>query len=570
MSLTQVDKFLTNLITNKSRSWMIFLFTLSLTFAALYGFLGIQQGFSSQYVVQDDARQHLFWMQRFIDPDLFPNDLIADFYQSLAPGGYKTLYQLMSLVGVPPLVFSKFVPTILGVITAGYCFGVCLEIISVPMAAFISSMLLSQNLWMQDTLISGTASSFLHPLLVAFLYYFIRKELLPMGIVIILFGLFYPTYVLICCGLLVLQLLRWDKGSIGFSKSKQDYIFSGVGLGIAFFVLLPYALQASEFGPIITAGEARKLPEFQPGARASFFHDHDPWRFWFNANRTGIRVTSALMPPLVYGGLLLPFLLGFSQYFPLVKEVSNKVVVLLQLTGSSLTVFFIAHALIFRLFLPSRYTQHSLRIVLVLAAGIAVTLLLDAILNWAKTISMGQVLGIGLTICIVSVLIFYPFSLNKFPWTGYRVGTKSELYRFFSAQPKDILISSLDDEISNIPTFSGRSILVGSEYALPYHVGYYSKIRQRITDLIWAQYSYDREEIKDFVEKYGIDFWLLHKSAFEPEYLANNRWLSQYQPATKEAITSLKKETFPILANLINSCSVFESNDLVVIDTECI
>ena len=364
--------------------------------------------------------------------------------------------------------------------------------------------------------------------------------------------------------------MRWQKGGIRFSKSRQDYLICTVGLIIAFLVLLPYALQASEFGPIITAAEARKLPEFQAGARASFFHDGDPWRFWFNANRTGIRVTSALMPPLVYGGLLLPFFLYFSRYFPLAQHINRKIVVLLQLTVSSLTVFFIAHALIFKLFLPSRYTQHSLRIAIVLAAGIALTLLLDAIFQWAKNISIRQVLAIGLTLLLATILIFYPLSLKEFPWTGYRVGKEPELYQFLSAQPKNILIASLDEEINYLPTFSGRSILAGSEYALPYHLGYYSQIRQRAVDLIRSQYSSDMADVKDFVQKYGVDLWLLNKSAFTPEYLANHKWIAPYQPATKEAIASLQFGNIPILSKLMNRCSVFKSNDLVVLSTECL
>jgi len=78
MLLARLQRFLTAPIDKKSRSRVIFWFSLSLTFAAIYGILGLQEAFSSEYVVQDDARQHVFWMQRFFDPGLFPKDLIAD------------------------------------------------------------------------------------------------------------------------------------------------------------------------------------------------------------------------------------------------------------------------------------------------------------------------------------------------------------------------------------------------------------------------------------------------------------------------------------------------------------
>ncbi|MCY7279006.1 MAG: hypothetical protein LH702_36035, partial [Phormidesmis sp. CAN_BIN44] len=60
---------------------------LSLAFAALYGGLSLQEAFSSEYVIQDDARVYLIWMQRFLDSELFPHDLMADYFQSVTPGG---------------------------------------------------------------------------------------------------------------------------------------------------------------------------------------------------------------------------------------------------------------------------------------------------------------------------------------------------------------------------------------------------------------------------------------------------------------------------------------------------
>jgi hypothetical protein len=63
--------------------------------------------------VQDDAQQHVFWMRRFIDPQLFPNDLIADYFQSVAQPGYKAIYQLAAAIGIDPMVFNKLLPIVL-------------------------------------------------------------------------------------------------------------------------------------------------------------------------------------------------------------------------------------------------------------------------------------------------------------------------------------------------------------------------------------------------------------------------------------------------------------------------
>jgi hypothetical protein len=55
---------------------------------SLYGVLGLQKAFKAEYVVQDDAREYVFWMQRFVDAELLPHDLIADYFQSITPFGY--------------------------------------------------------------------------------------------------------------------------------------------------------------------------------------------------------------------------------------------------------------------------------------------------------------------------------------------------------------------------------------------------------------------------------------------------------------------------------------------------
>src|ERR1041384_852563 len=80
---------------------------LSLAFSAYFANQALHQAFRAPFVVQDDARQHIFWMERFLDPQLFPHDLIADYFQSVAPTGYSAFYNLMAHLGVNPMVLNK-------------------------------------------------------------------------------------------------------------------------------------------------------------------------------------------------------------------------------------------------------------------------------------------------------------------------------------------------------------------------------------------------------------------------------------------------------------------------------
>ncbi|NEP08961.1 MAG: hypothetical protein F6K14_01650 [Symploca sp. SIO2C1] len=587
------------LTTPKAKNYnfqVIFWLSLSLVFAAHYSILGFQQSLT-QYSIQDDARQHVFWMRRFLDPELFPNDLIADYFQSVAPWGYTNLYHLFATVGIDPIVLSKYLPIVLGLITTAYCFGVCLEILPVPVAGFMAAVMLNQNLWIEDDLVSATPRAFIYPLLLGFLYYLLRGSLLPCLGAIALQGLFYPQSVLISSGVLVLRVLHWgtrswrDAGTrrrgdaemkrqgknsqfpIPNSQFPIPYQFAAAGLGVALLVLLPYALSNSSFGPIITVDQAKSLPEFWSGGRSTFFRDN-LWLFWLGG-RSGILPDMPVTPLILGTGLLLPILLRYPSRLPLVKEVKYKAVILAQLILASLGMFAAAHIFLFRLHLPNRYTSHSFRVTIALAAAIALTIILDAIFVWAQRqikprFSGRQVVAVGTAVLLGMVITLYPQTWRHFPRTQYQLGQHPELYEFFAQQPKNILIASLAEEANNLPTFAQRSILVGSEYAIPYHTGYYNQFRQRVLDLIQAQYSPNLAEVQEFIDKYNIDFWLLDLAAFTPEYLANNEWLQQFQPLAREAQMRLEQGTVPALVNLRERCLVFQTEGLVVLAAECV
>ena len=210
---------------NTSQTVWRFWFLVTLVFAISYGILALKKAFAGEWVVQDDARQHVFWMMRYVDSSLFPNDLIADYFQSVAPFGYSSLYRGAVALGFDPLVFNKLLPPIIAVATTCYCFLLTKEIFPVPFGCFATSLLLNQIIWLKDDVISATPRAFVYPFFLAFLYYFSRKSWLPCCLAIAFLGLFYPQYVLVAAGLLVLQLVKWQNFKPYLSKQKQDYYF---------------------------------------------------------------------------------------------------------------------------------------------------------------------------------------------------------------------------------------------------------------------------------------------------------------------------------------------------------
>ncbi len=553
----------------KRRSPIVVWFALSVIFALYYGGLALQKAFRSEYVVQDDAREYVFWMQQFIDPTLLPNDLIAQYFKSITPPGYAALYHAMAMLGVQPLWFSKVLPLGLGLIATLYSFAICLRLFPLPATAFIATLLLNQSLWFRDDTSSATPRAFVTPLFLAFIYYLIRYQRLGILVVLVLQALIYPPLVFITIALLCLRLCYWEAGKLKIHSNQL--IFVGICIGLSAIALLPYALSSAEFAPLITRSQAWTMPELHPGGRHPFF-DPNPWQFWLIGEHSGI--IPPLMPPLIWLGLLLPILMRHRSRFPLVQRMNDSIAVLPQIVWVSLGLFIAAHLLLLKLFFPTRYTTHSFRIVMAIAAGIVLTILLDAIFRACEALFLQQKwislsARLSLLLAIAIVVLFYPQFSADFPNTNFRLGNNAALYQFLQTQPKNTLIATLSDEANNISTFAQRSVLFSKEHSLPFHLGYYRQIRQRIIDVIDAQYSPDLTLAEQAIEHYQIKFWLIERSAFTPEYLTNAEWLESFQPAFTIAQTNLQQGKISAIAKLTR-CSVLTTTQFTLLDTACI
>lgn len=577
ISKLKITRFLSILHKNLINRSGIFWFGLSLAIVLIYGFESLKVSFQSEYFIQDDARQHIFWMRRFLDSELFPQDFIADYFQSVAPWGYKTFYWLITSLGIDPIFLGKLLPIFLGLISTIYCFGISLQILPIPAVGFFSSLILNQTLWMEDDLVSATPRAFFSTLFLAFLYYLLRNSFFPVLVAIALQAVFYPHTVLLSVSILTIRLFSYDKKRLKFTSVRLNYwLWLGAIITVA-IILLPYKFSATEFGSIITAAEAKLQPIFNyvdgKYGRAFFFHEN-PLIFWLIGPRSGI-LFLGFLSPLAIASLFLPFILGKSQKFPLAKQVSFKVEILVQILLASIGLFFLAHAFLFQLHFPNRYIYHSMRVMIPIAAGIALTIWLDSYLNQVifqlkNGLTFPQRIYLSCTVLLLAVLSIIPFSQdltidNQF----YIKGKEIELYEYLLAQPKDILIASISKESDNIPTFAQRSTLVAQEYSLPYHTKYYAQFSQRAKDLIQAQYTSNPEEVNNFIQKYGIDFWLLDLTAYNPRYVADKELIRQYNLADT-IIYQLEQNMIPALSVTIENCTVLTSKRIVLLPTSCI
>ncbi len=545
-----------------------------------FGLISFFYATSSDYIVQDDARIHVVWLQRLIDPDLFVNDAIATYLEAIQPAGYGILFKLVTALGIEPLFFAKIAPLILALIATAYLFWVALKILPVPMSGFLVTLILNQNIWIRDDLISTAPRAFIYPIFSAFLYYLLKDAKVFYLLALGLLGLFYPQMMLVSTGLLTVRLIRWRGVALSLPSRFRDYIPWLAALCLTGGLLLFFSGQVeSQVGRLTNLSEMKAWPEFQQGGRGEYF-GVSLSDFLFTGS-SGIRFP--LLPPVILLGFFLPLVVWRSRLYaalPLSAQITRHVGVLGYLTVSAVSLFLLAHLIFPVLFLPSRYSFYSARFTLIIASGIMLTLMLERWLawwhrrwmtrrwTWLHRVKAGLSLGLAIAILTTPAVPFLFLGGQ-----GWRVGTAPGIFEFVANSPKDTLVVSLITDINdNIPAFSQRSVLTGREFALPFHVELYNEMRQRMGDMVEAQYSPDIGVVQAFIETYGIDLWIVSKNFTKPTYLDRQVWL--LGSSVKELVTKVQAELRqglqPALAQAIPACSTFAEGDMVVLEGRCI
>ncbi|GFE68910.1 hypothetical protein [Chroococcus sp. FPU101] len=550
------------LFNQSTRFWLI----ASLIPPLYFGIITLFYALSQPYVVQDDARQHIIWFQQFIDSELFKNDLIFNYFQSVAPTGYKLFYWLGAKLGISPMLLAKIIPVFLAMITTSYFYKFSLIILPIPFSAFLSTLILNINIWLKDDLVSGTPRAFVYPIFAAFLYYLVRRSLILCLIIIALQGLFFPQLVFVQVLLLTIRLLEWKNNHFRFILDKTNYLFWSLGLVVSFLVLLPFALHISEFGSVITLEQMKQMPEYYINGRIEYF-GFNPLFLPFKSS-SGIGAPT--FPPFIWLSLGLPFVLKKSQF--LASLVNQELKILWQLLLASLIMYIAASIVPLRLYFPGRYTYHSLKFVMAISSAIVIL----ALLNYFDT-KLKQKFSIQTTKFIL-ILVAIIFLLPAFTpalflrLQEWRIGKNQEIYHFFASKPKDILIASLTPDTSNLPAFAQRSVLFSTEFALPIHPVYYNQMQQKAIDLIQAQYSSNLADIQNLIKKYGIDYLMIEPTFFNSDYLLQRKWLinSSFNDIVLKTTAKLKQNQLPALTQVINLCSVKTTEKLIVLDAECI
>lgn len=530
-------------------------------------------------VVQDDARQHVFWMQRLVDPSLLRDDLFADYFASQAPPGYVLLFRVL-LLAVDPLTASKLLPPVLGLVAALFTFLLVDRLYPTGAAAFLATVLGSWYVWQYDDLATGSPRAFLLPLTAVLLYGLVAgwRWWLVVGVVAVQ-ALVYPSAAALGVMLAGARLVTLEGWALGISTDWRAWrapVASGL---VCLLLLAPTVFGSSPFGPTVDARTAREMPEFGPGGRNAFFSP-DPYEFWVVSYRSGfdLRVTDLLVPglPILYGLLALACLLpvavvirrwrpGWRHERPPLEPVVTLVV---QVVLASLVLFLLAHSLLFRLYLPARFVAWTVPLALAIAAGVGMAALLDTVLGSltrGKPVAWSRSLVAGAALVLAGGLALYPARFDG----NFVVDRTPEITEYLRALPPDALVVGAPVEADSVPAFSGRRVLVNREYALAYHLGFYRQVERRADDVIAAYYAESPRELQELASRYGVTVFLVSRAAFDPA-TAVDAWAGNFAPYTSDVLRRVERGRRFALEDAARRCGALTEQDVTVVPAACL
>lgn len=464
---------------------------------------------ASRYRFVDDVQTHLFWTYRFRDPELFPQDIYADYYSSMmAPAGFRALY-FIAAQGIDPLLFSKLVPFALLAVMVGYAWrlGRALE---PQWGGVIAAVLILEY---SGNCRGGMPRSFFLSLLVPHVYYLATRRFGAASAVLALEGLFEPIVFCLGFGLqgvsLVRDLVSHQAGPLSVRLRGRGYhlgLFLGATVLAASIVAATHIVYRPAFvGLAFSRTEAAQMSEFQPGGREPFF-DPDPLRFYVRSDSSGIGLNPRLGR----------FLLAVAVLLAIVgRRVFLTPPVIVDMAVVSLLLFAVSHLVFPWLYFPNRYVRYTLPLSAILtiafhgraAVGRVQQWMPERLrppghhARWGTALAAGGLLLVVLAEATRTVVASSPRA-NP---------VAADLYDFLATLPKASVIAGTAHRLDAVPLLAHRKIFWHPEFHAPFFKGYYRLVQERRAALV-ALEARGYTDIERFCGDFGVTHFVFDRT----------------------------------------------------------
>jgi len=557
-----------------------------LLLVALYWLQGDAALANLKYTLQPsrlngDAQQQIYPFYRYLDPNAFGSDYIAEYYLASYPLGYKSLYLIGTWFDVDPAALSRSLPHLMWLCTV-LALGAAARALGGKLGAFCAMALaLGSDLYL-SRIQGGLPRSFGFPIVALALAGLAYARVRLCIAAVWLGALFYPVAgVLSGLSLAGLLLLPERTGCSvsGYSWQRRLYTLGGTAL-VAVALLLPSAIGTSRYGKVVRPSDVTEYPEAGPGGRYSsesrapfpgflpsvpapaesaLFGGPQPWspaaRAWLLGNRKPEQRWSSEHYRQTILGI---FVIGLAGALGLVlREPAARRVALLGVAagvGYTLSRFVVPYA-----YLPERYAAYTVPLLatLVASTGVAGFFGKAFAAGWRRWVRWAAIGGAG---ALVLALLAGRVSGN----VGLTVNLRLDqpLYDAVAKLPPNSLVAGWPRGIMNAVAYaSRRPTLLTHEVHQAFHTGYIEEMRRRMQGIIDAYFATSPEPILRLERDFGVTHLLIQRSHFgkrPPKYFR------PFGDPIKTAIDAGKGRY--LLPKLAASAAVFSRGDYVLID----
>lgn len=478
-------------------------------------------GLTNPYCVNDDVRQQLFWMQRWLDPALYPPDILNNYARAYVSWGMQALYHAGSLA-FHPLFFSKLVAVTLSAWLSLLFFQTGRALKDEGLG-FVALAVCWFTPAFMENISGGLARAFAAPLLMLFLYALVRRSR-PLALGALLAqALFIPYILLLCLAAAGGHLTLWRLGltkTPPLLRGPQDVLTGFAALSLA--VAWQHGLGAKGFGPLPWASEMAGRPEFYAKGRLdllpfpSIFWEliARPWAafapFHPGTTAAGVAASCLLLPAMALGARRVDW-----------KAFAPQAWTFGSVFAASLAMYVLARVFALKLFVPSRYLEYTTNIFLCLGAAVLLEPLLRAL--FARCPRSPRMLGGALMLAALLLGTARQHGVELYDYSAGRA-----LYAFARSTPKDARFAGAPEVMDNVLTFGQRNVYASFELAHPWSTGYWAVISPRLEKLAKACYATDPDELKRFCQNEGIDFFVVDRRRYTPEFLAETPFFEPF------------------------------------------
>jgi len=502
--------------------------------SAIFAFAHFQ-ALTRPWVINDDVRQQIFWMRQWLDPQLFPGDLLADYARAYVTWGVKGLYRLASLVA-DPVTFSKWMPGLLFVFLGWCVFRIGVRLGSRRLAWFMVGIYWLMPFFL-DNLSGGLARAFAAPLLAFFGLCWLAANSWGLALALLLMALFIPYIFLVAAAAIVIAWLATRIGKFSGPSFLNWNHFLVMAVGAVLVFLMNRQFDTAGFGPLVSLGDMAQRPEFTAQGRyailpvPSFFWELiSPWELIAPFHEGGIMV----------GALGCVLLLGAAAWGARKLDwqtLKYRLQPFWYLLGASLVLYFLARVFLLQLFVPDRYLMYTLNLCYLL--GLA--LCLEAA---TRRLPCPRGPAVAVLVLVVALAGLRLQGVGLYDYSAYQ-----PLYSALAKTPKAARVAGHPNLMDNVFTFGQRPALVTYELAHPWSKGFWERIRPRLEDLFKAYYADNPQVVRDFCRKYQVSFLVVDDRHFTPEFLAGGFFVVPFnQPLMRKKPRLAERVICPFFA----------------------